>query len=65
VPFTTRRPVLEQLVARDLELDQKQQRALQLSACAPNLPPEDVGFPDSYLVLGLNRLNSVLLPYRG
>ena len=35
-------------------------RALEVSASNPDLAPEDVGYPDSYLTLALYRLNSIL-----
>ena len=58
--FNTKEPLVEQLSNHGLEFDQKLNRALQVSASKPNLSPEDVGFPDSYLTLALYRLNSIL-----
>jgi hypothetical protein len=58
--FNTNKPLLEQLTKLDLELDQKLRRALEVSASKPNIAPEDVGFPDSYLTLALYRLNPIL-----
>lgn len=58
--FNTIEPLVEQLSTHGLEFDQKLNRALQVSASKPNLRPEDVGFPDSYLTLALYRLNSIL-----
>jgi len=58
--FNTEEPLLKQLAKQGLELDQKLQRAFEVSASKPNLAPEDVGFPDSYLTLALYRLNSIL-----
>lgn len=58
--FNTREPLLGQLVKNGLEFDQTLQRALQVSASKPDISPEDVGFPDSYLTLALYRLNSLL-----
>lgn len=58
--FNTEEPLLNQLTSHGFELDQKLQRALQVSASKPDLSPEDVGFPDSYLTLALYRINSIL-----
>ena len=58
--FNTKEPLLKQLSNHGLEFDQKLSRALQVSASKPNLSPEDVGFPDSYLTLALYQLNSIL-----
>lgn len=58
--FNTTEPLLQQLSRHGFELDQKLQRALDVSASKPDLSPEDIGFPDSYLTLALYRLNSIL-----
>jgi hypothetical protein len=58
--FNTKEPLLKQLAKHGFEFDQKLHRALQVSARKPDLYPEDVGFPDSYLTLALYRLNSIL-----
>jgi hypothetical protein len=58
--FHTKEPLLKQLSSHGFEFDQKLQRALEVSASRPDLSPEDVGFPDSYLTLALYRLNSIL-----
>ena len=58
--FNAEESLLRQLTKHDFEFDQKLQRALQVSASKPDLYPEDVGFPDSYLTLALYRLNSIL-----
>lgn len=55
-----RRPLLRQLRKQGFEMDQRLMQALEVSASRPDLGPEDVGFPDSYLTLALYRLNSVL-----
>lgn len=60
VRFNTEEPLVTQLAKHNLEFDQLLQRALQVSASKPNLHPEDIGFPDSYLTLALYRLNSIL-----
>jgi len=58
--FNAEESLLRQLTKHGFEFDQKLQRALQVSASKPDLYPEDVGFPDSYLTLALYRLNSIL-----
>ena len=58
--FNTDEPLLRQLSNHGIEFDQKLHRALQVSSSNPDLSPEDVGFPDSYLTLALYRLNSIL-----
>ena len=58
--FNTEEPLLDQLEKHGFEFDQKLERALQVSASRPELHPEDVGFPDSYLTVALYQLNSIL-----
>ena len=58
--FVPEIPLLAQLESQGLEFDQKLRRAFEVSASKPDLDPEDIGFPDSYLTLALYRLNSVL-----
>lgn len=58
--FEPGKPLLAQLAAGGLELDQMLSRALEVSASRPNIKPEDEGFPDSYLTLALYRLNTTL-----
>lgn len=58
--FNTDEPLFHQLSRLVLEFDQKLHRAFEVSASKPDLSPEDVGFPDSYVTLALYRLNSIL-----
>ncbi len=58
--FNSSEPLFGQLAKLGLEFDQKLQRAFEVSASMPDLAPEDVGFPDSYVTLALYRLNSIL-----
>jgi len=58
--FNTQEPLFSQLSRLGIELDQKLRRAFEVSASRPDLNPEDVGFPDSYVTLALYRLNSIL-----
>jgi hypothetical protein len=59
-PFDTEKPLMAQLRERNLELDQKLYRALEISASNPDIEPEDSGYPDSYLLLALYRMNTSL-----
>lgn len=54
------KPLLQQLADADFELDQKLRYAFTVAASNPDLEPEDIGFPDSYLTLALYRTNSIL-----
>jgi hypothetical protein len=58
--LTPEQPLLRQLSNAGIEFDQKLQYALSIAASNPNLEPEDVGFPDSYLTLALYRINTIL-----
>jgi len=58
--FRKNEPLLAEARRNGFELDQRLMRALQVSASRPKLHPEDFGFPDSYLTMGLYRLNSIL-----
>lgn len=59
-PFNAKSPLLSQLEERGLELDQKLRCALEISASNPDLDHEGEGFPDSYLLLALYRMNTAL-----
>lgn len=59
-PIKPGKPLLDQLEESNIEFDQLLQTALEVSASKPDVSPEDIGFPDSYLTLALYRLNSIL-----
>lgn len=53
-------PLLRQLADANISLDDRMRQALEVAASRPDVAPEDVGLPDSYLTLALYRLNSLL-----
>ncbi len=59
-PFNHQSPLLHQLEERGLEFDQKLRCALEISASNPELDFEGKGYPDSYLLLALYRMNTAL-----
>lgn len=58
--FTTSSPLAAQLDHAGLTFDDKLQLAFEVAASNPDISPEDVGFPDSYVTLALYRLNTIL-----